>query len=123
MIFKHLVCDYNGTLACDGMLLPDIGPLLHKLSADLEIHIVTADTFGIVQKYLANSPVHLTIIPRNKEDEGKVAFVRQLGAVTTVCIGNGRNDILMLKRNRTRYLLDTGGRSQYNNTVKCRYCL
>ena len=42
---RHLVCDYNGTLAVDGMLLPGVYDLLKSLAKELEIHIITADTF------------------------------------------------------------------------------
>lgn len=97
MGLKHLVCDYNGTLACDGVLLPEVSSLLERLSEDLKIYIVTADTFGIARKYLVDLPIHLTILSQDNQDEGKLAFVRQLGVATTVCIGNGRNDSLMLK--------------------------
>jgi len=30
---EHLVCDYNGTLACDGKLLPEVASLFEQLSS------------------------------------------------------------------------------------------
>lgn len=43
---QHLVLDFNGTLACDGELLDGLKPRLDNLSRHLDIHVVTADTFG-----------------------------------------------------------------------------
>jgi soluble P-type ATPase len=97
MTLEHLVCDYNGTLACDGMILPEVIPLVRRLSRIMKIHIVTADTFGIARKFLSELPVRLSILPQVNQDEGKQAFIEKLGVMTTVCVGNGRNDSLMLK--------------------------
>jgi soluble P-type ATPase len=94
---KHLVLDYNGTMAVDGKLLPGVKSLLVKLSGDLNIHVLTADTFGLAGKYLANLPVKLTVMPEKGQDRGKRDFIRKLGAKNCVCIGNGLNDSLMLK--------------------------
>jgi soluble P-type ATPase len=43
---RHLVLDYNGTLALDGRLLPGVAEALRRLHRTLEIHVLTADTFG-----------------------------------------------------------------------------
>ncbi|MCJ8328660.1 MAG: ATPase P [Lentisphaeria bacterium] len=93
---KYLVSDYNGTLACDGILLPDISPLIIELSKVLEIHVLTADTFGIAKNYLEDLPVTLTILGKDNQDQGKLDFVNKLGADSVVTMGNGRNDKLML---------------------------
>ena len=50
---SDLVCDYNGTLAADGTLLPDVAGALSRLAANLRIHVITADTFGTVRAQLA----------------------------------------------------------------------
>jgi soluble P-type ATPase len=74
-----------------------VKPLLRTLAAKLEVHVVTADTFGLAAKNLRNLPVKLTILPPDHQDQGKADYVRQLGAQASVCLGNGRNDRLMLK--------------------------
>lgn len=94
---RFLVTDYNGTLACDGTLIPEVIPLIRALSTDLEVHVVTADTFGVVANNVRILPVKLTILPLDRQDQGKADYLRQLGAQSTVCLGNGRNDILMLR--------------------------
>lgn len=94
---RFLIADYNGTLACDGALIPEVIPLLRAISTDLEVHVVTADTFGDAAKNLQVLPVQLTILPLGRQDQGKADYLRQLGAESSVCLGNGRNDILMLR--------------------------
>jgi len=93
----HLVLDYNGTLAIDGHLIPQVGKKLTKLSHDLHIHVLTADTFGLAKTGLAGLPLDLTIAPPEDQAETKRAFVIDLGAEQVVAIGNGRNDGPMLK--------------------------
>ena len=93
----HLVCDYNGTLACDGRLLPDLHSLILEISSHLQVHVITADTFGIAQQGLSDLPVTLAILQPGQQDKQKAAYIRELGAQSCVCLGNGRNDALMLQ--------------------------
>jgi len=94
---RHLVLDYNGTLALDGHLLPGVREVLGALAPLLEIHVITADTFGLAGKYLAGLPAHLTILPGDALADAKLDFIHQLGAESAVAIGNGRNDRKMLQ--------------------------
>ena len=94
---SHLVLDYNGTLACDGKLLDGVEPRLKTLSDQLQIHVLTADTFGKVKTALAGMPCRLSLLPPGNQDTGKLEYVAKLGTGRSVCIGNGRNDRLMLK--------------------------
>ena len=93
---EHVVLDYNGTLACDGTLLDGAGPLLIELARDLELHVVTADTFGGAEAGLRDLPCRLVILPPEDQTAAKADYVRTLGASSTVAIGNGRNDVAML---------------------------
>lgn len=93
----HLVLDYNGTLAVDGRPVAVIGQLLTRLSADLDIHVVTADTFGKVREGLTDVPCTVSILPAGDQDQAKLDYINRLGSTQTVCMGNGRNDRLMLK--------------------------
>jgi len=96
--FEHLVLDYNGTLACDGELLEGVSRSLAALAEHLQIHVVTADTFGKVRSRLASSTCKLVVLPQEGQDVGKRKYVEKLGAESVVSIGNGRNDRLMLER-------------------------
>ena len=93
---EHLVLDYNGTLAVDGVLLPGVADLLTELDARISIHVVTADTFGKVREAMSGLPVAIHVLPKQAQERAKRDFVSQLGADRTFSIGNGRNDRLML---------------------------
>ncbi len=95
--FKHLVLDYNGTLAVDGELLEGVKEALKSLAKTLQVHILTADTFGEVRSRIEGIPCELSILPLDNQDKGKLDYVKGLGAGHTVCVGNGRNDRLMVK--------------------------
>lgn len=94
---EYLVLDYNGTLAVDGEPLADVTDALNDLAQSLEVHVLTADTFGKVQSRLEGLPLKLSVLPVENQDTGKLDYVKALGAEHTVCMGNGRNDRLMLK--------------------------
>ena len=98
LLLSHLILDYNGTLACDGSLLEGVAARLEILAKPLEIHIVTADTFGSVRAQIAGLPVQLTVIPPENQAQAKANYIDILGPSNSVAIGNGRNDSLMLKK-------------------------
>lgn len=91
-----LVADFNGTLACDGRLLPGIREALGALAADLRIHVLTADTHGTAAEELRGLPVSVEVIAPSDQAAAKRAFVERLGASGVVAVGNGRNDRHML---------------------------
>jgi len=97
LLLSHLVLDYNGTIACDGYLIPGVRDRLEVLSKSVAIHILTADTFGSVQKEMASIPCEVVVIGKENQTQAKADYVRQLGLQKTVSVGNGRNDALMLK--------------------------
>jgi soluble P-type ATPase len=94
---KHLVLDFNGTLAVDGTLIPGVKSRLSELGRDLDIHVLTADTFGTVEASLKDVPCTVSVLPPGNQDQGKLDYIKTLGTLSTICIGNGRNDRLMLK--------------------------
>lgn len=94
---QHAVFDYNGTLAVDGLLIKDVAVQLNSLSKQLQIHIITGDTFATVKKEVAGINCQLTILPPENQAQAKVNYLRQLNSQEVVAFGNGRNDQLMLK--------------------------
>ncbi|RPI58454.1 MAG: ATPase P, partial [Planctomycetaceae bacterium] len=94
---EKLVMDYNGTLAIDGKLLPGVGMRLRELAETLELHVVTADTFGRVREAVAELPCRLHVLEPGRQDQAKRAYLMQLGADRTAAIGNGRNDRQMVE--------------------------
>lgn len=94
---KHIVLDYNGTIACDGALIVGVKENLTALADKLQVHILTADTFGKVRSGLEGIACELSILAPDDQDIGKLEYVKKLGAENVVAVGNGRNDHLMLK--------------------------
>ncbi len=95
---RHLVLDYNGTLAVDGELEPGIGACFQALAPEMTIHVVTADTFGKAARRLEGLPCQLTVLGQGDQDQAKLNYVKSLGPEHTAAVGNGRNDRLMLKQ-------------------------
>lgn len=95
---EHLVLDYNGTLAVDGELVPGVGERLTALAGQLQVHVLTADTFGRATDRLAGLPCELTVLAPGAQDRAKLEAVQRLGPQRAACIGNGRNDQLMLEQ-------------------------
>jgi len=94
---KHLVSDFTGTLSVDGRCLAGIKELLNELAQSLEVHVLTADTFGTVRSELKGVECVIQLITGPDEDLKKEEYVKKLGADSVVAIGNGNNDRLMLK--------------------------
>ena len=94
---RHVVCDFNGTIAVDGRLIQGVADLMKKLSDSLDFHVITADTFGSVKKELIGLPCALTVIPTKEQAQSKRSYVLKLGAENVTAVGNGRNDCMMLK--------------------------
>ncbi len=98
LLLEHIVLDYNGTMAIDGQLITGVREALVNLSGKLQIHVLTADTFGKVESEVKDIPCTLTIVPEKDQSKGKFDYIMRLDPNTVVCIGNGRNDQLMLKK-------------------------
>lgn len=94
--FKNIVFDYNGTLAVDGQLDLYIKNMIIELSKFSNIYILTADTYGNVEKQCLGLPVKIKTFPCNEAASSKKQIVSLLDG-ESVCIGNGYNDIEMFK--------------------------
>jgi len=92
--FTRLLLDYNGTIARDGHLIPGVKEQIIALGKQLEITVVTADTFGTVSKELESLPVSLLILDQENQVEAKKKAVATLQVMghEVIAIGNGRND-------------------------------
>lgn len=95
---KHIVLDFNGTMALDGILIPGVEERLNKLSESLEVHIMTADTFGLCRASCSGIKGNIHILSAEIGAPEKEKFVESLGAENVAAMGNGTNDTLMLKR-------------------------
>ncbi|HCF84786.1 MAG TPA: hypothetical protein DEV72_06265 [Ktedonobacter sp.] len=90
----HAVFDINGTLAVDGMPIPEVVNRLSSLGAHLSLHALTAGTHGNIAEleHLLGLPLH--IIGNGEE---KKHYVERLGPTSVIAFGNGMNDVGMLR--------------------------
>jgi soluble P-type ATPase len=93
---QHLALDLNGTLATDGHVTADVVGRLRELGQVLDVHVFTADTFGTAASLEALG-LHVVRLGSGDHVAAKTAAVRDLGAASTVAIGNGMNDEGMLR--------------------------
>lgn len=89
--------DLNGTIAVDGEIIEGVEGRLHQISRLVNISIVTADTHGSAQRLEEGLDINISRIEPGREDAQKLALVEQLGKENTICIGNGSNDVSMLR--------------------------
>jgi P-type E1-E2 ATPase len=94
---KHLVLDVNGTVAEGGTLIAGVRERLLDLQQQVEVHWITADTRGRQAALDAELGWTAVRVQSGAEAEQKAAFVQELGADTVVAIGNGANDVAMLR--------------------------
>lgn len=98
MRIKNIVFDVNGTIAIDGKIDEKIKKKLEKLAQKVTVILLTADTFGTIEKEMGKTGIKIHKISSPGEAEEKEDFIKQLGGKQTIAIGNGANDSLMLKR-------------------------
>lgn len=91
---RHLLLDFNGTLACDGRLLGGVAPRLQRIAAILEVEVLTGDTYGTVAQALSGLPVRHTVVRTGAEKTSRAKALLHAGVAA---IGNGRNDVEMLR--------------------------
>jgi len=101
---EHLVCDFNGTLAEDGCLWEGVAWRITRVAAILQVHLLTADTYGtaqraaeILQEACDASDVARPVWERVASGQEKEQYLQRLGAQSVVAIGNGANDVDMLR--------------------------
>jgi P-type E1-E2 ATPase len=94
---QHIVLDYNGTIATDGVLKESVKRLINELCKNFSVHIITADTFGSVAQQSQKLKITLKILASSDHTQEKADYINELGADTCVAIGNGNNDKKMLQ--------------------------
>jgi len=93
---QHIVCDYNGTIAKDGIVLVEIKELFEALAKKYTLHVITADTFGSVKTQLKNYDTKIKVLCSDNHTKEKAEYINALGSENCVALGNGNNDKEML---------------------------
>lgn len=94
---NHLVFDFNGTIARDGVLIPGVQSEMNRWADQVTLHVITADTFGFVKRELTGIECILTVIPEKDQARSKLNYIIGLDPDQTLCVGNGANDEWMLR--------------------------
>jgi soluble P-type ATPase len=91
---EHAVFDINGTLAVDGVPIPEVVGRLKELATHLSLHALTAGTHGNTTELQQTLGLPLHIIDSGEE---KTHYIEQLGPAHVIAFGNGANDVGMLR--------------------------
>jgi P-type E1-E2 ATPase len=93
LTITHLVLDFSGTLASDGVLLPGVAERLTAIAEHVKIIVLTADTYGTAVKSLKGMPCSIHVVQTGRQ---KAKFIKEVGAENVIAIGNGQNDVKMI---------------------------
>ena len=98
---SNLILDLNGTLTVDGDFVPGVKERLVEVSKILNVFLLTADTNQTADEVLAKlgDDVSITVhkLESGRGDIQKLDFLERIGREKTAAIGNGCNDVLLLK--------------------------
>ncbi|PHS39894.1 MAG: haloacid dehalogenase [Sulfurovum sp.] len=94
---KNILFDYNGTLAKNGKVGKKRKRLLQKICEQYQVYVITADTFGSVEKELNGLDLEVIVLSSNNHTKEKKDFLKTIGKKNTIALGNGNNDAKMLK--------------------------
>jgi soluble P-type ATPase len=100
IVLEHLLLDVNGTLTDRGELLPGVEERLRALGGELDVHLLSADTFGTLDALAAGLSVDARRVGAGAE---KATIARELGSAGCAAIGNGRNDAEMFAEVRLAF--------------------
>jgi P-type E1-E2 ATPase len=91
---EHLVLDLNGTLTDRGELIEGVAERLAQLHDRLEVHVLSADTYGTLAAVAAELGADVRTVVTGEE---KARHVSELGGERCAAVGNGANDAAMLE--------------------------
>ena len=91
---EHVVLDYNGTIAVDGHVIEPLKEHFRSLLKQVDIIVLTADTYGTVRAECEPLGLRVETFPRSEAARCKAEIVKGLSG-GIACFGNGFNDIAM----------------------------
>lgn len=97
LVVKNIVFDFNGTLATDGEFNPSLAAWMAQIKRIAEVYVLSSDTYGSVQRECSDLGIHARVLRSKNGGAEKREFVQELGAKSTICIGNGVNDAGMFE--------------------------
>jgi len=97
LVIKHIVLDYNGTIATDGKISQKTKEKLIELSKVFSLHVLTADTNNSATAECEGLPLSLNIFPNEEAGASKRKIIQKLNPSSCACFGNGFNDAKMFE--------------------------
>jgi P-type E1-E2 ATPase len=94
LTLEHVLLDVNGTLTDRGTLVEGVADRLGRLRALVEVRLVSADTFGTLERLAQTLGVSALRVSDGAE---KRALVERLAPDRCAVVGNGANDALALQ--------------------------
>ena len=97
----HIVCDYNGTLATDGVMIDGVAECLCALKSEgFQVHVVSADIHGNLKDICEQQSLTFHKVGSDDLAQQKADYVQGLGAENVATVGNGMNDLKMFQAAR-----------------------
>ncbi len=97
MELHSLILDMNGTLTIDGILPEGVSERIQQLKNKLKIYLLTADTFGTGARVAEELGIEIFMVSPENGNADKAHFASALDADGVAAIGNGKNDLDMIK--------------------------
>jgi soluble P-type ATPase len=96
---QHVITDYTGTLAFAGALVAGAEDRLRRLHQLVEMHVVSADSFGTAREQLLAVPLPVMILRGDGHDRQKLDYLENhnIDPRNVAAFGNGNNDRLLLQ--------------------------
>ena len=91
-----LLLDLNGTISFDGHLISGVAERIAQLKEQVDIYLLTADTFGCGPQIAADLGIQFLKVSSQDGNEDKRAFVHRFDSQIVAAVGNGFNDRSML---------------------------
>ncbi|WP_297471245.1 HAD family hydrolase [Thermococcus sp.] len=91
--FSAVLFDLNGTLGKEGKVPEDVKELLVKLADRYTVVVLSADTFGTLEREFKGLPIRIERVSSGAE-KAEIAD----GYAPYVAVGNGNNDVAMLEK-------------------------
>jgi len=93
----HLLIDFEGTLAMDRRVHPKAKDKINLLSKRLKIYIFTKEEKERVEEALKRVKAEIIFLNRGEASRQKLELIQSLGAFRTAVIGNGIDDLSIMK--------------------------